>query len=66
MNQDFLTTTEAKKTEHLELGELKVYDSLIRFKSGNPKPIENPKLIIENFRTMFEEFSPETGIFPIS
>ena len=58
-----LTIIEAKKTENLELGKLKVYDSLIRFKSGNPKPIGNPKLIIENFRTVFEEFSPENGIF---
>ena len=58
-----LKTIKAKKTENLKLSELKVYDSVIGFKTGNPKPVGNNKLLFENFRTMYKEFSPETGFF---
>jgi len=56
-------TIKDKQMENLGLNELKIYDSLIKYKTGNPKPVGDAKNTISNFKIMFEEFSPETGKF---
>lgn len=56
-------TIKDKQMENLELNELKIYDSLIKYKTGNPIPVGDAKNTINNFKIMFEEFSPATGKF---
>ena len=53
----------ARQEERIGLDDLKFYDELFKFKSGNAQPQGTPEWIIENGQKMYEEMSTETGEF---
>lgn len=52
-----------RQTKRLDLENLKYYDQIFRFKSGNPKPKGDPDWIISKADKMYKELSSETDEF---
>ncbi len=57
------TELRKRQQERLNLDELKYYDELLAFTSGNATPKGDSKWILDNGKTMYEELSKESGEF---
>lgn len=52
-----------KQSKRLGLEELKYYDLVISFRTGNARPKGSPEEILEQGKAMYSELSPETAEF---
>ena len=52
-----------KQGERLGIEDMKSYDLVLNFLSGNPKPKGNSKELVEKANKMYHEMSKETGVF---
>ena len=64
---DYVTPIASKiyerQAKRIGLDKLKVYDMAYEFKTGNPRPCGDEKVLVEAAKKMYEEMSPETGEF---
>ena len=52
-----------RQARRLQLESLKYYDESLAFPSGNATPKGSPEWMVAHAKDMYEEMSPETGIF---
>lgn len=50
-----------RQMKRLHVDKLPYYDEIVKFASGNPRPIGTPGEILETARGMYEDLSPVTG-----
>lgn len=59
----FVTNLKERQRARLNLDQLKHYDEVLTFNTGNPIPEGDPDWIIDQAKKMYQELSPETDEF---
>ena len=57
------TSLYKRQKRRLGYGKMHYYDWALDFLSGNPKPVGDEPVLVENAQKMYDEMSPETGEF---
>lgn len=59
----FISSLRKKQQNRIGVSKLKYYDESYFFKNGSPSPLGTYQEILEVYRAIFHELSPETGAF---
>jgi oligoendopeptidase F len=52
-----------RQAKRIGVDNMRFFDEPILFKNGNPKPIGTTEEVVAKARKMYDELSPETGLF---